>query len=195
MTNNGLKVCGMDDVERAIQQLQSTNNHPARFVAVAKLGTSADPRAIEPLIAALSDGDDKVRAGAAGLIHRFPRADVIPPLAQLVDDANPRVRRNAITSLIKLRFTHGFDMLLDVIQNDPDGSVKGIAIQLLADIYDERVPGVLVSLLQVTTVIGYDTRTDREFRICDCAAQTLEDKIATPEAKQIVAQWRGARSG
>lgn len=55
----------------------------------------SSPNAVEPLIAALKDKDEKVREKAAWSLGVIKDARALPALIAAVNDSDPKVRKNA----------------------------------------------------------------------------------------------------
>jgi len=75
-------------------------NRPDLLRAIGSFGASAAP-AVEPLIAALSDGDPETRGAAANALAHIgpPAVRSVPELAKLLADSAPRVRCQAALAL------------------------------------------------------------------------------------------------
>ena len=62
-----------------------------------------DPRAVEPLIAALSDESERVRTKAALALGELGDPRAVKPLEELLNDEQEELRRAAKAALEKLR--------------------------------------------------------------------------------------------
>ena len=82
---------------------QASQPGPARRVAVAALGRTRDPRAIEPLPDGLRDDDPVVCAAAAEALGTLGAASAIPELKPLIDDRVVSVRLAAAGALVKMK--------------------------------------------------------------------------------------------
>lgn len=189
----------MDAIEQSVARLQDRTQHTSkRFVAVVYLGTSGDQRALKPLIDMLSDSDATLRATAAGILHRLGHHDAIPALQRALDDYYPRVRVNALISLVRLHYPHALSMVQNALLNDTEPTVRSTAIQLLAEIHiaqptseaGQSAFGLLVGLLGNT---GWLDET-QGLKLCDCAAEALEERVGSAQALAVVAQWRASQA-
>jgi HEAT repeat protein len=74
------------DLQTRLNGAMPDKGLPVRAAAAGALGRIRDPRAIEPLTAALMDDDPLVRWSAAGALFMFRDARTLEPLATLPDD-------------------------------------------------------------------------------------------------------------
>ena len=85
-----------------VERLKSPvgNDRPDLLRAIGSFGASAAP-AVEPLMAALSDGDPETRGAAANALAQIgpPAVRSVPELAKLLADSAPRVRCQAALAL------------------------------------------------------------------------------------------------
>jgi len=85
-----------------VERLKSAvgNDRPDLLRAIGSFGASAAP-AVEPLMAALSDGDPETRGAAANALAQIgpPAVRSVPELAKLLADSAPRVRCQAALAL------------------------------------------------------------------------------------------------
>jgi HEAT repeat protein len=85
-----------------VERLKSavSNDRPDLLRAIGSFGASAAP-AVEPLMAALSDGDPETRGAAANALAQIgpPAVRSVPELAKLLADSAPRVRCQAALAL------------------------------------------------------------------------------------------------
>ncbi|MDP6380206.1 MAG: M56 family metallopeptidase, partial [Phycisphaerae bacterium] len=81
------------DVEQLVEKLLSENEHE-RVPVVTALGQMGEGAraAVEPLIAALKDGDANVRLRAADALGKIQDARAIEPLTAALEDEDPSVR-------------------------------------------------------------------------------------------------------
>ena len=77
--------------------------------AVEALRKIGDARAVEPLIAALRDGDSDVRYKAARALWGIGDPRAIEPLIALLHDANKGIRLNAAETLVDIHKQGGLD--------------------------------------------------------------------------------------
>lgn len=91
------------DVDGLIKVL-ATGKHPeSREEAAEALGDLRDPKAVEPLIAALKDRDAEVREGAAEALGKIGDRRAVEALTEALNDPRHDVRKKAERSLEYLR--------------------------------------------------------------------------------------------
>jgi HEAT repeat protein len=76
-----------------------------RFYIVQLMGFSEDPRAIPPVVTALSDPDALVRAEACRALEDLRARDAMPQLNERLEDLDPKVRSAAQETI---RALHGW---------------------------------------------------------------------------------------
>jgi len=162
-----------DNVTLQIARLKSPNVDLRRNAADA-LAKFGDPRAIQPLIAALGDSDPQVRADAATGLGSVKSASAVDALIALLNDPDETVRASAVmalgnshdpraiaplvasmskdspapsaTSVLAQFGPAAVDPLLAAARNDDD-SVRGNAIEALLLIHDPRtIPAFTAAL-------------------------------------------------
>jgi HEAT repeat protein len=89
-----------DPVDQSIKDLRD-ESWQIRWNAAGALGDTGDPRAVEPLAAALKDENSYVRATAATALGAINDPRVIDPLIGALKDESHGVRKNAALSLKK----------------------------------------------------------------------------------------------
>ena len=95
-----LRVLPAQDSDVVLKQLNSPSA-TERARAAGMLGRMNEPRATEPLIALLKDGDAEVRLNAAAALGNIGNPVAVEPLTALLDDKDMLVVRYAIFSLTK----------------------------------------------------------------------------------------------
>lgn len=89
-----------DNVDALIRDLRTGSDYKVRLSAVLALAKLGDPRAIDPLIGALSDGDKTVRGAAAVTLGKL--VDASTPAAtrtKLVDALDKLIKRESNASV------------------------------------------------------------------------------------------------
>ncbi|MDN7025588.1 HEAT repeat domain-containing protein [Methanoculleus sp. FWC-SCC1] len=109
-----------------------------RVYAAAILGEIADPRAIGPLVRALTDRNDDVRCQAAGALAKFGTAPV-EPLTDMLQSPDPDARITAAGILGDIRDPFAVEPLIDVLHDEND-DVRGAAGGALVQIGSPAVP-------------------------------------------------------
>jgi HEAT repeat protein len=151
--------------------LLRNENPKVRFRAATRLGEIRDPRAIAPLIEALSDTsrfkfdmrtppalrENDVQGYVSLALSEFG-PDAIEPLAHAAKDSDPWRRKGALNALGRIDDVRVLDPVLDAL-GDPDFSVRVEAVHMLGwisrTIEDPRIPQALLRMLAST---GEDDR-------------------------------------
>jgi len=119
-----------------------------RAQAATRLGESGDPRAVEPLIAALADAEAGVRYRAAFALGDLRAKAAAGPLTELlVKDPVWFVRSCAALALEKIRGSKALDGLLAGL-HDPEPLVRATVCTVLSNRRRKRALPALVSCLQ-----------------------------------------------
>ena len=108
-----------------------------RLTAVATLGKTQNPRAVEALITALKDPDADVRGRAAAVMGQIEDPQVVEPLIASLKDNEPVVRDSAAVALFQRKDRRTAE-LLDIALKDPDPVIRGRAIERLGEVGDTR---------------------------------------------------------
>lgn len=90
------------DVDGLIKVLGSGKHPESREEAAEALGEIRDPKAVDPLIAALRDRDAEVREEAAKSLGMIGDRKAVEPLNEALKDVDPKVRREAEQALARL---------------------------------------------------------------------------------------------
>lgn len=114
---NTLAGMGSDAVPPLVAALED-QARPAyqRANAACALGLIANKRAIEPLIAALRDDDEGVRAAAASALGDLKDARAVEPLLSALQDSSPKVRMRAVYELAASDDDRAFDAIARFVQ-------------------------------------------------------------------------------
>lgn len=110
-----------DNVSQQIERLKSPNVDLRRNAADA-LAKFGDPRATQPLIAALSDPDPQVRADAATGLDAARSPAGVDALIALINDPDETVRTSAIMALGKSQNPRAIAPLVASLSNFPTAS-------------------------------------------------------------------------
>ena len=90
------------DVNGLIKALGYKKDEYVRWYTARALGEIKDPRAVEPLIAALKDTDKDVRQAAAEALGKIGDPRAVEPLIAALKDAEWHVRKAAAKALVSL---------------------------------------------------------------------------------------------
>jgi HEAT repeat protein len=175
---------------RAVQPLITALADPHKHVrwdAADALGRLGDPRAVDPLIAALTDPDELVRSRVASALGQLADPRAVDPLINALADPHKHVRWSAADALGDLADPRALDPLIAALA-DPDEHVRSSAASALGQLGNARAVQPLILLL------SDNAETLFMNRVCDAAAEALE-RIATPEARAAVEEWRQSNVG
>lgn len=159
-----------------------------RGIAAVGLGKIKDRRAVEPLMAALSDDDDTLRANAAWALGELKESRAVEPILMLLKDEWSYPRQQAAVALGKIGGPQAVDGLIAALAH-PDMHVRAAAIESLGRIGDRRAVAPLIEKLADTERLFRPfvaKRTQR--RVCDVVLEAL-DRIGTPEAFAAIEAW------
>ncbi len=87
-------------------------------MAAMRLGGTRDPRAFEPLIAALDDGHPNVQIRAAGSLGKIKGPKAVEPLIALLTDNNDSVRGAAAAALGELEDSRAMESLIAAVRKE-----------------------------------------------------------------------------
>jgi twitching motility protein PilT len=108
-----------------------------RISAADTLGRLRDPRAVEPLVAALADPD--VKWAAVEALGRIADLRSLPALGKMLADPAPDVRIEVMQALRKFKHPQVRQALMQMAQTDPVRSVRGRAVDMLDELsLDDR---------------------------------------------------------
>jgi len=109
------------------------------WIAAEALGKIGDPQAVEPLIAALKEGEKWLRQGAAWALGKIRDPRAIEPLVAALKDLKADVRKNAAWALGQFTGDRVAAALSEAVK-DPNPAVQRAARQAL-DALKEKDPG------------------------------------------------------
>ena len=126
--------------------LQSSRTDTQRYWAVRILGGSTDSETVGPLIAALQDRSEKVRAEAARSLGRLKARSAIHPLTDtLLRDPLPPVREEAARALGEIGDEQALEALKQALGELPY-EVRAGALTAMERMGDEAIPLFLQAL-------------------------------------------------
>jgi HEAT repeat protein len=138
-----------------------SENDGVRWDAVTSLRLG-DPRAVEPLIAALRDEDSSVRREAAKTLARLGDPRAIEPLIAALRDEDSGVRREAAKALARRGSPHAIEPLIAALR-DEDSGVRCETAWVLGKLDDPRTVEPLLAALR-----------DEDWEVRQAAAEALE---------------------
>jgi HEAT repeat protein len=133
------RVGGAKAVPALLDTVQATRTEDSdvREIALRALARIADPRAVEPLIAALSSADTWLTARIADILTRHGEAAVDPLMALLTGSPHPPARAWAANVLGEVGAQRAFPALVRAL-NDGNDEVRGKAATALGRLGDRR---------------------------------------------------------
>jgi HEAT repeat protein len=134
-----------DSVSEQINLLKDQRTY-IRIGAAEKLGELKDPRAIEPLIAALKDWDSNVQWEAEDSLAKIG-APAVEPLIAAMNDRNYQVRKFAAIALGEIHDSRAFEPFLAAL-SDTDSEVRGWAAVGLGKSQDPRAFDPLMAIME-----------------------------------------------
>jgi HEAT repeat protein len=126
-------------LEDNVRKLQS-DDLPVRLEGVAGLGEVNDPKAVEYLVTAASDGDMRVRVKAIDVLGQIHAKEATPLLVQQLTmrDTDLATKRRILACLGKIGDPRATSWILDFLARDVDPAARGNAIFALGDIGDPK---------------------------------------------------------
>ena len=127
---NDLVALGPDAVEPLVMLLQhgaspdtagqlTSNITVVRFRSVIALGALEDPRALDPLVAAMEDPNPLVRAEIATALGRFSGEDAaLATLLRMLGDSDPLVREMTVGALERLGNKEALTALRSAVKSE-----------------------------------------------------------------------------
>jgi len=94
----------------------------------------------DPLLAAILDGDPRIRPYAARVLGDLGEASAVPVLIDALDDRDPKLRWQAAWSLGRIGDEAAIEPLIDAL-DDRDGDVRWFAAWSLAEITGQELGG------------------------------------------------------
>jgi HEAT repeat protein len=155
-------------VDDQVKKLASED--PAeRMEGVRNLTESTDPKAIEYLIGAANDPDERVRVKAIDALGQQKAKDATPLFVQklFLRDTDRSTKAHILAALGKIGDERATSPLLDLLSRDVDKPIQGNAVYALGEIGDPRaIPGLekLASSTEDPALRALATETARKIR-------------------------------
>jgi HEAT repeat protein len=147
------------------------------------LGKLGDARAVEPLIAQLTDDDSGVRQGAAAALGELGDARAVEPLIAQLKDDDSGVRHGAVVALGMLGDARVVEPLIARLKDDDSGVRRGAAVAL-GKLADARAVEPLIARLK-----------DDDYRVRRAAAVALGKLADARAVEPLIAQLKDDDSG
>ena len=113
---------------------KDSKDSDVRQAAAEALGEIKDPRAVEPLIAALKDEDSDVRAAAAYALGEIKDPRAVEPLIAALKDGDSDVRKAAAKALGEIKDPRAVEPLIAALK-DAKWRVREAAAEALVSLY------------------------------------------------------------
>jgi hypothetical protein len=138
-------------VEDQLKKLAS-DDPDERIEGVRGLAESGDPKAIEYLIGAASDPDDRVRVKAIDTLGQLKAKEAVPLFVQklFLRDTDQATKARILVALGKIGDERATDPILDLLSRDVDRPIRGNAVYALGEIGDPRAVPELEKLAGAT---------------------------------------------
>jgi len=141
----------------ALIAASTSNNY-----AMSALGKISDPRAMDPLLAALKGQSSHIRAIAAEALGKFGNVHAVEPLIAALQDKDVRTRKEVIQSLGRLKDPRAVMPLIDLFRKDEPReaiaeALGSIGAQLEDTSLRTRVVELLIAALNEMGHMGLDT--------------------------------------
>ena len=131
-------------VEDQVKKLASDD--PAeRIEGVRGLSESTDPKAVEYLIGAANDPDERVRVKAIDTLGHLKAKDAVPVFVQklFLRDTDQATKARLLAALGKIGDDRATSPLVDLLSRDSDRAICGNAVYALGEIGDPKaIPGL-----------------------------------------------------
>jgi anti-anti-sigma factor len=138
-----------DQIQRLIDKLKSSDRDVVRTSVIEEIGKFGDPRAIRPLIDALSDEDTLVRWNAVQALARFGD-DALAQLFVSLESGDRFIRRNVVQALGEIGGDETIDRLIRMLMFDEsDKNVLVEVIKALNKINADRAVEPLLTVLKM----------------------------------------------
>jgi HEAT repeat protein len=167
---------GNDDAVDLLVSALSRQDGVAR-AAARELGRLANPRSFRPLADFL--GNPEVHESVAEALIRIG-AKALDVLTETLHSEGPLARKNAARVLGEMRDARAVEPLVEVLQGDPDCTVRTAAAHALGQIKDKRAIWALVNTLKLRD--ESDPEFQRQIEELRNAAQLAMRRIGDPFA-------------
>jgi HEAT repeat protein len=167
---------GNDDAVDLLVSALARQDGVAR-AAARELGRLANPRSFKPLADFL--GNPEVHESVAEALIRIG-AKALDVLTETLHSEDPLARKNAARVLGEIRDARAVEPLVEVLQGDPDCTVRTAAAHALGQIKDKRAIWALVNTLKLRD--ESDPEFQRQIEELRNAAQLAMRRIGDPFA-------------
>lgn len=130
---------GTGKIYRLIDAALEEKNREERMVAIVRLGESADPRAVRPLILCCGEKDAEIRRYAIEALGKIRSGRAIDVLVEHLDDGKEdlAIRISAITALAAIRSEHACQELRSrSLDPEQDPAIRSAIAEVLGRAQD-----------------------------------------------------------
>jgi hypothetical protein len=176
-------LAGVAVLRRALTDTTDRDIREAALMGLGKLadrvGGLNDSNAVADLVAATRDDDPTIRVKATWILGLTDNEQAIPGLIPLLGNADPEIRLNAASSLVRLGSTAGFDVLAEML--DMDEVRQGLKARGLtpSQIESQSVAIPWSALQSLLVLLQKAPDTDLE------TFRTLAERLAKNDNKRI----------
>jgi beta-lactamase regulating signal transducer with metallopeptidase domain len=177
------------DVDRISLGVESMLRAQAQ--AVNRAATTADPKVVAALTAALKDEDQEVRQQALHTLIRM-RAPLPPDVfANMLKDKSPEIRQQAISAIGQTRDVKYLGVIIEALK-DPNAEVRQQAAFALGRLRDPKAVDPLMTALkdadpEVRQQAAYGLGQIRDARAIDALIAALKDSNAEVRQQAVFA--------
>ena len=155
----------------------------SRIIAMDLLGRLKDERAVDPLVACLSDPD--VRWSAVEALSRIGSPRALGPIAKLLGDKTPEVRLQVIAALELYNDERALSLLKKSMEKDPDVEVRERALQAYRSIAEKHQKAVDERELRASFAYGQTSRRIDKL-LTETRKVAASDLLISPGEKPIL---------
>ena len=168
---------GGGNVSEGARKLRS-DNVSDRLEGIRVLAEADDPKAVEYLLSAASDGDIRVRIKAIDELGNLRATDATPLFIQqlFLRETEPAVQQRVLAALGKIGDPRSTRPICDFLSRDLDPSTRGTAIFALGEIGDSTA-------LEVLTRLAANQQDPVTSRLADEAARKITHRA--PQAIEL----------
>ncbi len=190
-TKRGTSTPGAPPVDRLISALKSPKADIRREAADA-LGASRDPRAVQPLIESLRDGEDRVRQAAADSLGKMGDL-ALEPLLSLLGDPQVRVRQLAAKALGDIRDPRAVEPLITTL-GDADLGVRRQAAFALGPLKDSRAVRPLAGAAAKDPILYVTEKDPATAALVAMGAPAVDELIAALKDEDVAVRRGSAHA-
>jgi HEAT repeat protein len=128
------------------------------LIKVALLELTESNESINELLSSLNDSNEEVRIKSAEILGKIASDKAVSGLLKALDDASEDVREKVAQALGKISSETAISGLVKIVNNDPDRSVRNMAIWALGNIGSAKTVSILINSLD-DSINGFSIAT------------------------------------